>query len=77
MIGQLLARRVASDAAMARLGQLLSFAAAGVIPVLVFHRITDVELSEGQLLIGALATMSLALNCTLMGLLLEPRTRKT
>ena len=70
MIRQFLSRRVASDAAVARFGQFLSFACACLIPVLAFRRFSEVELSEAQLLIAVTATMSLAVLCAVVGELL-------
>ena len=70
MIRQFLSRRVASDAAVARFGQCISFACACLIPVLTFRRFSELELSEAQLLIGVVATMSLAVSCAMIGELL-------
>lgn len=75
MIRQFLSRRVASEAAAARFGQLACFAAACLIPVLAFRKFPELELSEAQLLIGVVATMSLALSCTVLGVLLESKTK--
>ena len=71
MVTKLLNRRVASDAAVVRLGQLACFGAACTIPVLVIRKFSQLDLSEVQLLIGVLGTMSLALLCTIVGLCLE------
>ena len=60
--------------AVARLGQVVCFGGACLIPVLVCRRFAALELSEGDLLIGVLVTMSMALLCTALGVLLEPRT---
>ncbi len=75
MLGPLLSRRVASDATVARLGQLVCFAGACLIPVLAVRRLSGLDVSEAELLIGVVATLSLALLCAAAGLLLEPRTR--
>jgi len=75
MIKQLLTRKVASDAAVARFGQLLCFGAACLIPVLAVRKFAELELSEAQLLVGVLATMSVALTCTALGVLLESKTK--
>jgi len=75
MIRNFLCLRVASGAAAARFGQAACFACACLIPVLVFHRFTEIELSEAQLLIGVVATMSLALHCAVLGELLKPKTK--
>jgi len=75
MIKQLLTRKVASDTAVARFGQILCFGAACLVPVLAIRKFAELELSEAQLLIGVLATMSLALLCTALGVLLESETK--
>ena len=75
MIGRFFSRRVASNAAAARCGQAACFACACLIPVLVFQRFTEIELSEAQLLIGVVATMSLALHCAVLGELLKSKTK--
>jgi hypothetical protein len=71
MITQLLRRKVASDAAVARFGQVICFGGACTIPVLAFRKFAELEMSEAQLLTGVLATMSVALLCTVAGLCLE------
>ena len=75
MIRRFLSRRVASDVAVARFGQFVSFACACLIPVLAFRRFSELELSEAQLLIGVVATMSLALHCAVLGELLKSKTK--
>jgi hypothetical protein len=75
MIKQLLTRKVVSDAAVARLGQVVCFGGACLIPVLVCRRFAALDLSEGDLLIGVLATMSMALLCAVLGVLLEPKAK--
>jgi hypothetical protein len=75
MIKQLLVSKVASDKAVARFGQIVCFGGAGLVPVLVFRKFADFELSEGQLFIGVLVTMSMALILTLLGLFLERKTK--
>ena len=70
MIRRFFSQRVASDAAVARFGQYSCFACACLIPVLAFRRFSELELSEGQLLIGVIATMSLAVLCAVAGELL-------
>lgn len=75
MIRKLLKCRVASDATLARFGQLLCFGGACAIPVLGFRKFAELDMSEAQLLIGVLATMSLALLCTVVGLYLERQTK--
>ena len=70
MIRRFLSRRVASDIAVAWFGQFVSFACACLIPVLAFRRFSELELSEAQLLIGVVATMSLAISCVVAGELL-------
>lgn len=67
--------RVASDNVVARLGQAVCFGAACLVPVLVFRKFAELEMSEPQLLIGVLMTMSMALLCTVLGILLEPKTK--
>lgn len=77
MIRQVLMRRIASDRLAARLGQALSSVGACLIPVLVCRRFAEIELSEAQLLIGVVATMSmallLALIATVLGERVEPK----
>jgi len=75
MIKQLLTRRIASDTAATRFGQAACFGGACLIPVLVCRKFATIELSEAELLIGMLATMSMALLCTVLGVLLEPKTK--
>jgi len=75
MIKQVLTRRITSDTAVARLGQAVCFGGACLIPVLVCRKFATLELSEADLLIGVLATMSMALLCAVLGVLLEPRTK--
>lgn len=75
MIAQFLKRSVVSDGAVARFGQVICFGAACIIPILVFRRFAELEMSEAQLLIGVLATMSMALLCTILGLHLERQTK--
>ena len=79
MIRQVLMRRIASDSLVARFGQAVSFGGACLIPVLVFRRFAEIELSEAQLLIGVLATMSmaliLALICTVLGERVESKAK--
>ena len=75
MIKQLLTRKVASDAAVARFGQAVCFGAACLVPVLALRRFAELEMTEPQLLVGVLATMSVALLCTALGVLLEPKTK--
>ena len=75
MIAQLLKCRVASDATVARFGQFICFGGACAVPALVFRRFAELDMSEAQLLIGAVATMSLALLFTLVGLYLERQAR--
>ena len=67
MIRRFLSRRVASDVAVARFGQFVSFACACLIPVLAFRRFSELELSEAQLLTAVIATMSLAVLCAVAG----------
>ena len=71
MIRPVLMHRIASESLVARLGQVVSSAGACLIPVVVFRRFAQIELSEAQLLIGVLATMSmaliLALICAVLG----------
>ena len=70
MIERLLKRKVASDTAVARLGQVVCFVAACLIPVLVCRKFAELELSEAQLVIGVLNTMTMALVCAGLGVLL-------
>jgi hypothetical protein len=68
MILHLLKRNIASDALVARVGQIVSFAAAVVIPLLVFRQwLPEKDLSETELLLVVLTTMSIALLCAVMG----------
>ncbi len=64
-------RTIVSDRVVARFGQVVCFGGACLIPVLVFRRFTEIDLSEAQLITGVLATMSMALVCTLLGVILE------
>ncbi len=75
MIRRLLTRRLVSDTMAARLGQVVCFGGACLTPVLVCRRFTELELSEAQLLIGVLATMSMALVLASAGVLLEPQSQ--
>jgi hypothetical protein len=75
MIKQLLTRRIASDTAVARFGQAVCFGAACLMPVLACRKFATLELSEAELLIGVLATMSMALLCTVFGVLLESKAK--
>ena len=75
MLTLLFKRRVVSDAAMTRLAQVVSFGCACGIPVLAFWKFTRIDMSEAEILIGVLATMSMALQFTLVGLHLETRAR--
>ncbi len=75
MIRKVLKCQLASDAAVARFGQVFCFGGACAIPVLVFRKFAELDMSEAQLLTGVLATMSLALLCTVLGLHLEPRAK--
>ncbi len=72
---QFLTRSIVSDSAVARVGQTVCFGGACLIPVLVFRRFTEIEISEAQLIMGVLATMSMALVCSLAGMLLEPKAK--
>ena len=51
------------------------FGCACGIPVLAFWKFTRIDMSEAEILIGVLATMSMALQFTLVGLHLETRAR--
>ncbi len=75
MIKQLLTRRVVSDAAVARVGQVVCFGAACLIPVLALRRLAELEVSEATLLIGVITTMSMALLCAVVGFLLESKSK--
>ena len=75
MIQHFLKRRMASDASVARLGQVVAFAAACLVPVLVFRRLPEIDLTEAELLIAVLATMSMALLCAVMGELLGAKAK--
>lgn len=66
---------VVSERAVARLGQGIACAGACLIPVLAFRRFAEIEVSEAQLLIGVATTMSLAVSCAMLALLLESKTR--
>ncbi|HOC00386.1 MAG TPA: hypothetical protein PKM43_16775 [Verrucomicrobiota bacterium] len=59
--------------AAARFGRLACFASACLIPMFVFRRFAELELTEPELLIGVVATIASAVSCTVPGLLLEPR----
>ncbi len=72
MITRIFTRRIASDAAIARLGQAVCFGSACLIPVIVLRRFAALELTEAELLMGVLATMSMALLCAVLGMLLQP-----
>ena len=71
MIMQSLKRRIASDRTVARIGQVTCFGCACVIPVLAFWKFARINMSEAELLIGVLVTMSMALQFALIGLHLE------
>ena len=75
MITQLLKHRVMTDRAVARIGQVACIGCACGIPVLAFWKFARINMSEAELLIGVLVTMSMALQCTLLGLHLENRTK--
>jgi hypothetical protein len=75
MITQLLTRRVASDTEVIRFGQAACFVAAGLIPLLAFHKFAELGLSEAQLLVGVIATIPMALFYTALGVLLESKTK--
>jgi hypothetical protein len=75
MITQLLKRRLVPDRTVARVGQMLCFGCACAIPVLAFWKFARIEMSEAELLIGVLATMSMALQCMLVGLYLETQAK--
>ncbi len=75
MLKQLLTRSLVSDTVVARLGQVICFGGACLVPVPVFRKFGELELSEAQLLIGVLATMSMALVFTVLGVLLEPKSK--
>jgi hypothetical protein len=77
MIRQFFSRRVASEAAAARFAQFTCFAGACLIPVLVFWSFPKFELSEVQLLVCVIGSMSLALSFTVLGVLLEPKAKAT
>ncbi len=69
---KLFTRIIAPDSVVARVGQAVCFGGACLVPVLVFHRFTEIDLSEAQLIIGVLATMSMALVFALLGMVLRP-----
>jgi hypothetical protein len=73
MIKKLLTYKVASDSSVHRFGQVLCFTAACLIPVLTFRRFAALEITEGELLIGVISTMAVALILTMIGISLEPR----
>ncbi len=75
MIKQLLTRRVVSDVLVARVGQVVCFGAACLIPVLALRRLAALEVSEATLLIGVITTMSMALLCAVVGFLLESKSK--
>ena len=75
MITQLLKRRVASDTGMIRVVQAACYIAAALIPVLAFRKFADWELAEAHLLVGVIATMSMAVFYTALGVLLEFKTK--
>ena len=68
MITQLLKRRIGSATTDARLAQNLPFVAAGVNLVLAFRKFADMDLTEFQMMMAALATVSLSLLFVLLGL---------
>ncbi len=71
MIAQLLKRKIVPDSKVARFGQAILFIGACLIPVLAFRKFGDMDLTEWQLLLGVLVTMTTALLCTVLGLMLE------
>ncbi len=75
MIQQLLRRSIASDTLVARIGQGICYGAAGLIPVLVFRRFAEIDFTEAELLIGVLATMTMALVCAALGELLDAKAK--
>jgi hypothetical protein len=46
-----------------RIGQGMAFLGVCLIPVLVFRKFAEIEMSEGQLSIGVATTMTLAMLC--------------
>ncbi len=75
MLKQILLARVASDEGAVRLVPLARVAAFGGIPILAFHRVPGMELSEARLLSGVLSTISAVLMFSVLGLLMAARTR--
>ena len=57
-----------TPAADARRAQVLAFLAAGVVLVLAFRKFGGMDLTEFQIMMAVLATMSLSLLCVLLGL---------
>ncbi len=68
-------RNVASAPAVLRTLEAACFAAAALIPVVSFHKCAELEMSESQLLVGVLATLMTALFYTVLGVLIEFKTR--
>ena len=75
MVTTMLTRRVSSAKADARVGMAVCFVSACLIPVLSIRRLAALDLTETELILGVLASMSLALLCTVAGLLLESKTK--
>ncbi len=71
---QILTRKLVADAVVARFGQAVCFGAAVLIPLLALRRFTELELTEAELLMAVLTTMSMALLCAVLGLLVYPKT---
>jgi UPF0716 family protein affecting phage T7 exclusion len=75
MMTQFLRRRIPTAAAAARLEQAACFITACLIPVLTFRKFAEIEMTDAELTIGVLATMTLAVLCAVLGLLLRSESR--
>lgn len=71
MTTQFLTRHIASDAAVLRFTEAGCYLAAGLIPWLAFRKFAELEISKDQLLLGVLATMTIALLFTVLGVMLH------
>jgi hypothetical protein len=75
MITQFLKRRVASETGVIRFVQASCHVAAALIPVLAFPNFADWELAEAHLLVGVMATLSMAVFYAALSVMLEFKTK--
>lgn len=72
MLKRYLGLRIASDQTILRCTQCACFAAAGLVPLLAFHKLSELAISPVELLIGVLATLVLAAFYCVLGLCIGP-----